>query len=74
MIDWLIDCRELVKKLQERGTPVYLVSGGFKRIIQRAAEQLNIPNENIFANRLLFDDEGINSSLLTMHILKLIFY
>ncbi|XP_078362175.1 phosphoserine phosphatase-like [Oculina patagonica] len=50
--------RELVKKLHERGTAVYLVSGGFKSIIQRAAEQLDIPNENIFANRLLFDDEG----------------
>jgi len=47
-----------VKRLHEKGTAVYLISGGFKRIIERAAEQLNIPNENIFANRLLFDDEG----------------
>ena len=44
--------------LHDRGTAVYLVSGGFKSIIEGAAEQLNIPNENIFANRLLFDDEG----------------
>lgn len=58
MIDRLIHCRELVKRLHEQGTAVYLISGGFKRIIERAAEQLNIPNENIFANRLLFDDEG----------------
>jgi len=50
--------RELVKKLHEKGTAVYLISGGFKRIIERAAEELNIPNENVFANRLLFDDEG----------------
>lgn len=50
--------RELVKKLHEKGTAVYLISGGFKRIIERAAVQLNIPNENVFANRLLFDDEG----------------
>ena len=55
-----------MKTLHERGTPVYLVSGGFKRIIQRAAEQLDIPSENIFANRLLFDDEGTYSyKLLT---------
>ena len=47
-----------MKKLHEKGTAVYLISGGFKRIIERAAELLNIPNENIFANRLLFDDEG----------------
>ncbi|XP_068677952.1 phosphoserine phosphatase-like [Montipora foliosa] len=50
--------RELVHALHERGTPVYLISGGFKRIIQPAAEQLDIPSDNIFANRLLFDDEG----------------
>lgn len=50
--------RELVQALHEQGVAVYLVSGGFQRIIQRAAEQLNIPSENIFANRLLFDDEG----------------
>lgn len=50
--------RELVNRLQEQGTAVYLVSGGFRRVIQRAAEQLDIPDENIFANRLQFDDEG----------------
>lgn len=47
-----------MKRLQERGTAVYLVSGGFRRVIQGAAEQLNIPDENVFANRLQFDDEG----------------
>lgn len=47
-----------MKKLHEKGTAVYLISGGFKRIIERAAEELNIPSENVFANRLLFDDEG----------------
>lgn len=50
--------RELVAALHKQGTDVYLISGGFKRIIQHAAEQLDIPAENIFANRLLFDDEG----------------
>ncbi|XP_044168767.1 phosphoserine phosphatase-like [Acropora millepora] len=50
--------RELVAALHKQGTDVYLISGGFKRIIQHAAEQLQIPAENIFANRLLFDDEG----------------
>lgn len=47
-----------MNRLQEQGTAVYLVSGGFRRVIQRAAEQLDIPDENIFANRLQFDDEG----------------
>ena len=52
-------CRELVKTLHDRGTAVYLVSGGFKRIIQGAAKELDICNENIFANTLLFDNEGM---------------
>ena len=52
-------CRELVKTLHDRGTAVYLVSGGFKRIIQKAAKELDICNENIFANTLLFDNEGM---------------
>ena len=55
--------RELVAALHKQGTDVYLISGGFKRIIQHAAEQLEIPAENIFANRLLFDDEGTSKDL-----------
>lgn len=47
-----------MKRLHEKGTAVYLISGGFRRIIERAAVELNIANENVFANRLLFDDEG----------------
>ena len=48
-----------MKTLHDRGTAVYLVSGGFKRIIQGAAKELDICNENIFANTLLFDNEGM---------------
>ena len=55
--------RELVAALHKQGTVVYLISGGFKRIIQHAAEQLEIPAETIFANRLLFDDEGTSKDL-----------
>ena len=58
-----------MKKLHDQGTAVYLISGGFKRIIERAAVQLNIPSENVFANRLLFDDEGttlVHSVLLNL--------
>ena len=58
--------RELVAALHKQGTDVYLISGGFKRIIQHAAEQLDIPAENIFANRLLFDDEGTSKDLAIM--------
>lgn len=73
LIEWLTYCRELVKLLHDRGTAVYLVSGGFKSIIERAAEQLNIPNENIFANRLLFDDEGnLNLYLTVVLVLQIL--
>ena len=58
--------KKLVAALHKQGTDVYLISGGFKRIIQHAAEQLQIPAENIFANRLLFDDEGTSKDLPIM--------
>ncbi|XP_076447708.1 phosphoserine phosphatase-like isoform X2 [Babylonia areolata] len=49
---------ELVHLLQSRNTTVFLVSGGFRRLIEPAAQLLNIPKEHIFANRLLFDENG----------------
>lgn len=49
---------QLVKTLQERGVQVYLVSGGFRCLIEPVAAQLNIPKGNIFANRLKFYFNG----------------
>jgi len=46
--------RELVSTLQARGKQVFLVSGGFRCFITPIAIQLNIPSENIYANRLKF--------------------
>lgn len=46
--------RRLIDELQNRGIPVYLISGGFKCIINPVANQLNIPPWNIYANRLKF--------------------
>ncbi|CAG9786880.1 unnamed protein product [Diatraea saccharalis] len=48
----------LVKELHERGVAVYLVSGGFRSLIEPVAELLNIPPSNIFANRLKFYFNG----------------
>ncbi|KAK7102521.1 phosphoserine phosphatase-like [Littorina saxatilis] len=45
---------DLVALLQSRNIQVFLVSGGFRRIIEPAAQLLNIPHESIFANRLVF--------------------
>lgn len=49
---------QLVKSLHDRGVVVYLVSGGFRSLIEPVAEKLNIPLTNIFANRLKFYFNG----------------
>jgi phosphoserine phosphatase len=46
---------DLAKTLHNRGTHVYLVSGGFRQMIDGVAKKLHIPQERIFANRILFD-------------------
>lgn len=50
--------RELISALHKKGVAVYLVSGGFDAIIRDVALQLNIPVENIHANRLKFYADG----------------
>lgn len=50
--------KELVAELHGRHVDVYLVSGGFRRLILPVAQQLNIPKERIFANEVLFDQNG----------------
>ncbi|CAG9857332.1 unnamed protein product [Phyllotreta striolata] len=50
--------KKLVSLLQDRKIPVYLISGGFKCIIAPIAHQLNIPLENVFANRMKFYYSG----------------
>ena len=49
---------ELVFTLHRKGAKVCLISGGFERMIFPIAEALEIPRANVFANRLLFDEEG----------------
>ncbi|KAB0799978.1 hypothetical protein PPYR_07858 [Photinus pyralis] len=49
---------DLVQMLHEKTVPVYLVSGGFRRLIGPVAKRLNIPEGRIYANTLLFSDSG----------------
>lgn len=49
---------ELIELLQQLGRDVYLISGGFDVIIQPAADKLNIPYENIYANSIKFYYDG----------------
>jgi len=50
--------RELINELQARDVHVYLVSGGFRRLIKPVAEALGIPKSNVYANEILFDENG----------------
>lgn len=45
--------------LHRNGTAVYLVSGGFRSFIEPLAEFLDIPRKNVYANRILFNEQGI---------------
>ncbi|KAK7292171.1 hypothetical protein RIF29_07920 [Crotalaria pallida] len=49
---------ELVRKLKAKRVHVYLISGGFRQMINPVASILGIPQENIFANQLLFGSDG----------------
>jgi len=52
------DMKKVMARLQERQVAIYLVSGGFTMMIEPIADILKIPRENIFANTILFDDDG----------------
>jgi phosphoserine phosphatase len=49
---------DLINVLHRNNIPVYLVSGGFRLIINPVADTLNIPRTNVYANSLLFDNLG----------------
>jgi len=53
--------KQLVEALHARGTHVYLVSGGFRQMINPVAAELNIPTHRIFANNLIFNDDAAGS-------------
>lgn len=46
--------RTLVSTLRSKNKQVFLISGGFHCLIAPVAASLNIPPENVFANRLKF--------------------
>jgi len=49
---------EFITKLQAANKHVYLVSGGFRLMIEPVAERVNIPKSRIVANTILFDAHG----------------
>jgi len=49
--------QRLVAELSKHGIPVFLISGGFRPLVNTVAQKLGIPLANVFANELLFDAE-----------------
>lgn len=49
---------ELMATLQAKGVHVYLVSGGFRQMINPVAQTLRIPLHRVFANNLQFNADG----------------
>ena len=47
---------QLMKSLQSAGVDIWLVSGGFRIMIEPVADMLNIPRTNIVANTLFFEE------------------
>jgi len=50
--------KELVSELHRRNKDVYLISGGFRSVIEPIANDLNISMSNVFSNRLKFYFDG----------------
>jgi phosphoserine phosphatase len=48
----------LMASLQAKNVDIWLVSGGFRIMIEPIAQQLKIPSSHIIANTLWFDTEG----------------
>eukprot|EP01031_Cornospumella_fuschlensis_P024653 gene24653-29787_t len=49
---------EVISLLHRHNKVVYLVSGGFRQMIEPVADKLLIPSHRIYANNLLFDTTG----------------
>jgi len=50
---------DFIGSLQNSGKDVFLVSGGFRIMIEGLAKDLRISKKNIYANTILFDDDGM---------------
>lgn len=55
----------LIEKLNEKGVDVYLVSGGFRLMIEPLARDLCVSKTNIVANTILFNDDGTYAGFCT---------
>lgn len=56
---------ELIRRLHGRGTHVYLVSGGFRQMIDPVAKMVGVNPERVIANVLVFNADGTYKSFDT---------
>lgn len=54
----LIFSRDFIEYLREHDKKIYFISGGFHALIDPVAQELSIPLNNLFANKLFFDFDG----------------
>ncbi|MBU0758389.1 MAG: HAD-IB family phosphatase [Nanoarchaeota archaeon] len=52
------DTEKTIKILQEKGKEIFIVSGGYTQAVMELAKYYGIPDENVFAVNLFFDDNG----------------
>ncbi|MBI5452845.1 HAD-IB family phosphatase [Candidatus Gottesmanbacteria bacterium] len=52
------DAKETIEALMFLGKKIYLVSGGYTPALLKLAQVLKVPDENIFANDLIFKNNG----------------
>ncbi|VDK87591.1 unnamed protein product [Dibothriocephalus latus] len=50
--------RRLINALHASKIKVYLVSGGIYEMVDRVAKELNVPEENVYVNRLIYSEDG----------------
>lgn len=53
-----IASRDFIEYLRRENKEIYLISGGFHCLIDPVAEELSIPMNHLFANKLHFDFNG----------------
>eukprot|EP01067_Filipodium_phascolosomae_P002791 Filipodium_phascolosomae@DN2490_c0_g1_i6.p1 len=61
--------KSVIDSCHKAGVPTFLLSGGLTSIIQNVGKKLNIPDDNIMANKLIFDSNGMFSDYDALNLM-----
>nr|CDS32244.1 phosphoserine phosphatase [Hymenolepis microstoma] len=50
---------KLFSILRKNEVEIYLISGGLHELVDRVAKQLSVPDTHVFANRLIYNNDGL---------------